>query len=509
MSEQFQRVEPTKFDAPGEQVNRAAVDDSARPSWLLPALGGLGVLALAVIFVLPKLVDNSPTPASTTPSGSNASNVAATSSPRTSEPAESEAAAASPFADAVEARARAEAQELLAELIDVREGLEARGAEVWAGEEMAAIAEAALAGDERYRERDFEAAISQYSDALSAALALEQSLPERFEEQLAATDAAIESLDDATAREAFELAELLEPGAPELEERRSRLEALPSVMEAISDAAASESSGDLVSAVTTLENAETADPLHAYLRSERERVAEALRVQRFNAAMSDGYGALDESNFDRAQRRFEDAAKLEPGSSEAAAALAELAVARTTATLNRLQRNGEAKVDEEDWEGAISAFEEALAIDGSLRFAREGLALARPRAILDKELKAILEKPERLVDDAILREAEGTLRRARQASPAGETLQTQIDEVAATLEIARTPRTVRLRSDGLTEVTVYKVARLGLFEAQELTLRPGEYTAVGSRRGFRDVRVVFSVSPDSNEPVFIACSEPI
>ena len=178
-------------------------------------------------------------------------------------------------------------------------------------------------------------------------------------------------------------------------------------------------------------------------------------------------------------------------------------------SIDEIQQALMTKVDEEDWEGAISAFEEALAIDGSLRFAREGLALARPRAVLDKELKAILEKPERLVDDAILREAEGTLRRARQASPAGETLRTQIDEVAATLEIARTPRTVRLRSDGLTEVTVYKVARLGLFEAQELTLRPGQYTAVGSRRGFRDVRVVFSVSPDSNEPVFIACSEPI
>ena len=66
-----------------------------------------------------------------------------------------------------------------------------------------------------------------------------------------------------------------------------------------------------------------------------------------------------------------------------------------------------------------------------------------------------------------------------------------------------------LRSDGATEVTVYKVARLGLFEERQLELRPGQYTAVGTRRGFRDVRVVFTVSPDNVTPVFVACSETI
>jgi hypothetical protein len=48
-----------------------------------------------------------------------------------------------------------------------------------------------------------------------------------------------------------------------------------------------------------------------------------------------------------------------------------------------------------------------------------------------------------------------------------------------------------------------------LFETKELSLRPGQYTAVGSRRGFRDVRVVFEVSPDQTAPVYIACSEAI
>ncbi len=55
-----------------------------------------------------------------------------------------------------------------------------------------------------------------------------------------------------------------------------------------------------------------------------------------------------------------------------------------------------------------------------------------------------------------------------------------------------------------------EVARLGSFAQHELTLRPGTYTAVGSRNGYRDVRHSFTVRHDSQPaPLTIACTEPI
>jgi hypothetical protein len=49
---------------------------------------------------------------------------------------------------------------------------------------------------------------------------------------------------------------------------------------------------------------------------------------------------------------------------------------------------------------------------------------------------------------------------------------------------------------------------LGAFSRRELTLRPGTYTAVGSRVGFRDVRVQFEVTPGAAmEPVAVVCTE--
>jgi len=67
-----------------------------------------------------------------------------------------------------------------------------------------------------------------------------------------------------------------------------------------------------------------------------------------------------------------------------------------------------------------------------------------------------------------------------------------------------------VQSDELTEVTVYRVGRLGTFERQRLQLRPGTYTVVGSRRGYRDVRhTLVIVAGEIPNPLTVRCEERI
>jgi hypothetical protein len=63
------------------------------------------------------------------------------------------------------------------------------------------------------------------------------------------------------------------------------------------------------------------------------------------------------------------------------------------------------------------------------------------------------------------------------------------------VQTAKTPVRVRLESDSLTEVSVYRVGRLGRFGTRELSLRPGTYTVTGSRDGYRDERLELVVKP--------------
>ena len=78
------------------------------------------------------------------------------------------------------------------------------------------------------------------------------------------------------------------------------------------------------------------------------------------------------------------------------------------------------------------------------------------------------------------------------------------------IEIAEIPLSVMLLSDNLTDVVVYKVGRFGRFSSRELHLLPGHYVAVGTRAGYRDVRVEFTLAP-GQEPadVTVLCQEKI
>jgi len=70
------------------------------------------------------------------------------------------------------------------------------------------------------------------------------------------------------------------------------------------------------------------------------------------------------------------------------------------------------------------------------------------------------------------------------------------------------PVTVTLYSDGQTEVAVYHVGRLGTFTEHRLELLPGEYTVVGTRAGYRDVRKQLQVPPGVSVLLVIRCEEP-
>jgi tetratricopeptide (TPR) repeat protein len=513
MSADNNPVKPTPFQAAApapasdEQV---AASQVGTPAWVLPALGGLILVAALVVFWLPSLVSPPATETVTEPTSAS-SDTRDEPAPPTSKPASEPAGEeASPWSDAQLARLRKESQDVLAELLDVQYRLEERGVTRWAAEPFEAAVTEAQAADDLYKSREFEQATAGYRSALEKLLALEAGIPAALEEQLQRGRDAIEAGDVQTLAEALELGELLEPGHPELAELRARGEVLPELIARMEEAAGFEDGGDLATAEASLQAAVALDGQHQRAASELARVSDAWRQQQFNDAMSDGYIALDENRFDAARQAFRRADKLLPGSTEASSALQEVSVAETASRLGRLQQKGGRLEQSEDWGLAVKAYQEALEIDGNLLFAREGLARAEPRARLDKQFRQALDDPNRLSDVAVA-EATGTLlAQARRIQPMGPVLAKQISELEVVLEKANKPLSVTLRSDGATEVIVYKVARLGTFDERQLTLRPGTYTAVGTRNGFRDVRQTFTLSHDQAvTPVTIACTEPI
>jgi hypothetical protein len=130
--------------------------------------------------------------------------------------------------------------------------------------------------------------------------------------------------------------------------------------------------------------------------------------------------------------------------------------------------------------------------------------------MLDAELVSVIDRPERLFSSEVRGAARASLQRARAVQSPGPVLRDQVETVERLLAAAETPLRVALASDNVTEVTIYRVGRLGSFDRKDVELLPGRYTVVGQRAGFRDVRREITLVPGREAPtVEIRCEEPI
>jgi hypothetical protein len=211
-----------------------------------------------------------------------------------------------------------------------------------------------------------------------------------------------------------------------------------------------------------------------------------------------------------ARRDFEQARTLRPGSAGVADGLAQVEAAETLETIAAQQREATRLAAEENWKPAAEAYAAVLALDATVRFAQNGETRTRGRAELEDEIRFHLSNPGRLSAADVLEDAFAVLEQARAIESAGPRHRRQVRELEALLATATTLVAVRIESDDLTEVTVYRVGRLGRFRTRELELRPGSYTVVGSRSGYRDVRRTLVVQTGTPlETLIVRCQEEI
>ncbi len=178
--------------------------------------------------------------------------------------------------------------------------------------------------------------------------------------------------------------------------------------------------------------------------------------------------------------------------------------------LGRIRQEATRHEEGERWEQALQAYERALRIDGNTSFALRGKARVANFVKLNQQVDYYLANPDRLQSPDPMAHARNVLEVANAISDVGANLRDKRDRLRKLIDGFNSPRSVILRSDEKTDITVYQVRRLGQFSEHRMMLRPGVYTAVGSRAGYRDVRVRFRVpSSDEETTVVIRCEEKI
>lgn len=503
-------LEPTKVSVRSVRRDRpatAAAPVASGPSGGVSArfvYGGLALLLflfVGVIFVLPDAVDRARDDA--VPAAQEVPAPAP-------EPAAAPATDAPALDPAEERRRREAADEALGELLSRLESLKLRGVERWGDQPYLDMLEVYRAGDEAYLDKNYGAAAERYREAGRMLDPLFDRIDSEFARSLEGARDAFEAADPVEAVRLYDLAVAITPGHPEAEKGLERAMNLEDVLELMDQGLAYEDELELDAARLAFEKAVELDPEWAPATAALARVRQSIRDRSFDMRMTEGFDALALGNYASARAAFEAAKVVKPESREPGDGLLQVDQEIRLARIRSMEAEAQRQEADEQWEDAVATYEALLEVDADLMFAQDGLARARARAALHGQLQGYIDDPDSLSDPATMQRATRLLLDVARAEPSGPRLEDQRDELSRLLKRAATPVTVTLVSDNLTEVSVYKVGRLGSFAKQSLELRPGNYVAVGIRPGYRDVRREFYVAPEIDmEPIVVQCQEPI
>ena len=390
------------------------------------------------------------------------------------------------------------------------QALEARHVTDWGGETFTRGKAAFTAADTRYGERDYEAGYTQLEAANTDLIAVEKSAGEKLRAALAAGATALQTGTAEDARAQYELALRIDPQNAAAKRGIERAAARDEVRRLLAEGALQEQDGNRTAAEQSYRAALKLDADASEARAGIARLQSAATAGAFSAAVADGLAALARHDPTSAQAAFKRADAIRPGAPEVRDGLAQAQRALGDASIGEHLAAAQTAERQERWSDALAEFRKVLAIDANVLAAQQGVERTEPRAMLDAELRSYTNRPERLFTPEVRSAARNTVGRAQAYVERGPVLEQQIATVTSLIGAAEQPVRLALQSDSVTEVTIYRVGKLGAFERREMDLLPGKYTVVGTRAGFRDVRRDLTILPgQAPAPVVIRCEDPI
>lgn len=258
--------------------------------------------------------------------------------------------------------------------------------------------------------------------------------------------------------------------------------------------------GNLSAAQADFQEALRLDPQSQPALAGLQRVKARIAEEEFRRWMAEGFAALNRGDAAAAQARFLRAKALRPEAPEVKEALAQAEIRQRSDRIEALRQKALSFEQREDWTGALAAYDEILGMEPTLQLAQQGKERSSALVALAGRIAFFVNQPKVLDSDAQLENAERLLQDIQGAPLAGARLSAEAEKLRSLVQVAKTPVRVIIASDHLTQVAVYRIGKLGLFDLRELSLRPGTYTVVGSRDGYRDERLELVVKP-GEEPI--------
>jgi serine/threonine protein kinase/tetratricopeptide (TPR) repeat protein len=402
--------------------------------------------------------------------------------------------------------------------------LETRGAGVWGGPEFGLAKMRAAESVGAHDAGSTQMAEERLADASKLLDQVESKAAPALAAQIAAGQKALAAGQEELANQAFDLAKRIDPNDKRIAEGQRHTHNLNGVLPLLADGQNAESARNYMRAAQDYSQALSLDPGNDKARAGLARANAAFGDDNYAKAVGSGFAALGAGRLDDARDAFEKARALRPNGSEASDGLRRVSAALSAKGFSSLRQRAAGLEAQERWDEAVQAYDSALQTDPSLAFAQEGKDRAAARAELNASLQALIDRPERLSSPSVRNQAQALLDTANRQSPSGPVLRSQITRLGLLMpdydgavksgsvrtDLMDKPVRLSLVSDNATDVAITSIGQFGTFAKRDIQLKPGRYTVIGTRGGFRDVRRDITIAPgQESQTISVSCSDPI
>ena len=407
-----------------------------------------------------------------------------------------------------------EVGELLDEILESQARLENDGIGVWGVKKLATSYDEVLslleqADDDRDRQH-YDQALENYRAVKEKLEQLRASRPERAKNAMESGDEAFQRLDSQSAIDQYTIAVAAEPDSTEARARLARAENLSQVLDLIAAGEQHERDGQLALARQKYSEAVLLDKEFQPAQEHFQKLDAVISDSKFSVFMSEAESALKQKDIPKAKAALKSAQDLNPNAPGVNDLEQQINNIALFFDFQLLGQKALAHEMAEEWSMAAEIYNSILKMDANAGFAQEGKQRVENILALTKGIQNYLSDPNDLLEPEQISHARALYELSASMSDAGPKFHGQAEKLHVLLAEYSKPVSVLVVSDGLTSVTIYRVGQLGQFDEQSLKLQPGRYKAVGTRSGYRDVHIPFTVPVGGEEiTVEAICKEQI
>ena len=264
--------------------------------------------------------------------------------------------------------------------------------------------------------------------------------------------------------------------------------------------------GELNEASLKMKQAMELDQENQKLIKLQSSLQEMLENAAFNRYITEGYSFLDRDLFDNAIKSFESALALNPESKSAKTGLFETNVKYRNARVKNFYEHAKDMEKKENWSSAKESYEQILLIDDNNADAKIGRARIEQYISIEEQMDRYISKPERLSSRDVMIEVLKFESRLNNLM-LGPRMNEKFDKIKSLIEDLSMKYQIILFSDGKSEVSIKRAGSLGKFSEISIALRPGEYTFIAKRSGYKTVLKTILIT--NEESLEIYCNEKI